>query len=541
MPKTATTTSINDVLDGHVALDLECIDRIYLNAYVPNLQVGGQVATFLRDHLGYPIPSSALFKKIGDRFRQAVTGFAEENHIPILRLKRPDRTRWGDRKLDHVQPYFDKATGPGVVAIVQTQEIQKVFMGYNRSKKPGVASVAFEKADRAVTVYYFYILDRYFGPGFIKLCTYFPYSGKVWLNGHEWAKRQAARKRLAFTELSNGFAACDDAARLQRLCDRLGPGDAQAFFNRWIKVIPTPLTTTDKRAGYWWQLSMRQIEVSRTIVLDAPRRARAFFEALVADNIAVGRPEQITVVFARQVRRRTKNTPMLFRTRVFTQGTEVKIDYNYKKSRIKQYLKDGLAIRIETVINDPYDLTVMRRLEHLPELVAKARAVNRRLLDIQRAGQGCAIESALFERVSQPYVREGQRTGALRFGDVRAMALVGTLCVATHTVAGFTNRSLRALVAGLLGASYTVSQMTYDLRRLRLHGLIERLPHTNTYVLTHDGIRVAFFYTKTHDRLLVPMLASDHPHAPAQLRSALRVIDRTVDDYVTTARMKEAA
>lgn len=121
------------------------------------------------------------------------------------------------------------------------------------------------------------------------------------------------------------------------------------------------------------------------------------------------------------------------------------------------------------------------------------------------------------------------------------MALAGALSVATHTVAGFTNRSLRALVAGLLGASYTPSQMTYDLRRLRLHGLIERIPHTNTYTLTPDGTRVAFFYTKVHDRLLTPLLAADHPPAPPQLRAALRTVGDFVEDYVANARLKEAA
>ena len=119
--------------------------------------------------------------------------------------------------------------------------------------------------------------------------------------------------------------------------------------------------------------------------------------------------------------------------------------------------------------------------------------------------------------------------------------LAGALCVATHTVAGFTNRSLRALVAGLLGGSYGAAQMTYDLRRLRLHGLIERLPHVNTYVLTRDGIRWAFFYTKVHHRLFAPLLAGDHPSDPPPLRGALRVIDNTVADYVTSARIKEAA
>jgi len=539
----AAVVNINDVLDGHVALDLDCLDRLYLNAYVPNLQVGGQVVTFLTQHLGNEVPSPVLFKRIGDRFRQAVAAFAQGQGIPLLRLKRPDRTRWDDRKLDHVRPHLEQAQRDGrygVVAIVAAQEVQKVFMGYQRGKDTHGKAVnfGFDKADRAVTVYYFYVLDADFGPGFIKLCSYFPYPAKVWLNGHEWAKRQAAKAGLAVTELANGFAACEQPERLRAICDQLGPAEIQGFFDRWITQIPTPLTATDRAAGYWWELSMRQVEVSRTIVFDDPRRARGFFEALVADNVGIGRPEQVAILFARQVRTTTKEP---FRTRVFGPGTEVKMDFAYKHSRVKQYLKQGRALRIETVINKPYDIGVLARLEHLPELVAKARAVNGRLLMLQRAGQGCAIETALFERVSQPYVREGQRTGALRFGDPRAMALAGALCVMVHAVAGFTNKSLRSLVAELLGADYTSAQMTYDLRRLRLHGLITRLPGTHTYVTTPDGLRVAAFYTKLGTRVLAPLLAADRPPAPIQVRRALATLDRAVNDYVTNARLGTAA
>ena len=536
--------NINDVLDGHVALDLSCIDRLYLNAYVPNLQVGGQVVTFLTEHLGNEVPSPVLFKRIGDRFRKAVAAFADANDVPVLRLKRPDRTRWDDRKLDHVRPHVEAADRQGrfgVVAIVAAQEVQRVFMGYARGKGEHGKAVnfGFDKADRAVTVYYFYVLDPDFGVGFIKICTYFPYPAKVWLNGHEWAKRQADRSGLGYRSLANGFAACDDPAALQAICDRFGPADVQGFFDRWMAHIPTPLDARDRAGGYWWELSMRQVEVSRTLCFDDPRRARGFFEALVTDNIGIGRPEQVAVVFARQVRKTTREP---FRTRVFTPGTEVKMDFAYKHSRVKQYLKEGRALRIETVINKPHDIGVLARLEHLPELVAKARGVNSRLLMIERAGQGCAIGSALFERIQQPYNREGQRTGALRFGDVRAMALAGALSVVVHAVTGFTNKSLRSLVAGLLGQDYTPSQMSYDLRRLRLHGLIRRLPRTNTYLTTPEGLRVALFYTKVHDRVLRPLVATaDQPPAPIKLRRALATIDRAIADHVTNARLGAAA
>ena len=534
--------NINDVLDGHVGLDLACIDRLYLNAYVPNLQVSGQVVTFLTAHLGFPIPSPALLQKIGNRFRRDVKAFAADRDIPILHLKKPDRTRWDDRKLDHVRPYFEAAEAEGrfgVVAIVATQEFAWVFSAKNRSSTPGVVSFDFVKEDRRVGMYYFYVLDPEFGPGFIRICTYFPYPSRVWVNGHEWAKRQAAREHISFCELANGFASSDDPAALQAICERLGPGDVHAFFDHWTRVIPTPFTEADREAGYFFELSMRQVEVSRTLVFDDPRRARGFFEALVADNIGVGRPEEIRAVFVPT--KRGARTPIPSQTRVFAPGTEVKMDFTFKHSRIKQYLKEGRALRIETVINKPADLGILARLEHLPELVERARAVNDRLLRIERAGQGCAIGSALFERIHQPYVREGQRTGALRFGDQRAMALAGALCLVVHAVTGFTNKSLRGRVAGLLGRDYSSSQMSYDLRRLRLHGLIERSPGTNSYALTPEGIRVAVFYTKVRARLLGPLLEADQPPAPVELRRALDTIEHVLGDYVNNARLGVAA
>jgi hypothetical protein len=165
----------------------------------------------------------------------------------------------------------------------------------------------------------------------------------VWVNGHEWAKRQATVQGLAFTELANGFASCDDPAALQAICDRLGEADLQRFFDRWLARIPTPLGLADQAAGYWWELSMRQIEVSRTLVLDAPRQARAFFEALVADNLDLGRPDQVKLIFGRRIR---KDTPGSFATKVVTRGVEVAVNVFYQHSRIKQYLKEGRALRV---------------------------------------------------------------------------------------------------------------------------------------------------------------------------------------------------
>jgi hypothetical protein len=245
---------------------------------------------------------------------------------------------------------------PSVVAIGCAQEFQWVLTGTRRKTSNGAPLFGFDRTERRVSVFYFYVLDAEFGAGFIKICTYFPYPAKVWVNGHEWAKRQATKAGLTFTELANGFATCEQPGRLQAICDRLNAAKIQAFFERWMRRIPTPLTATDRTGGYWWELSMRQIEVSRTIVFDAPRRARGFFEAVVADNLDIGRPDEVKVIFGRkQIRRNTRSE---FATKVVTRGTDVTINAFYKHSRIKQYLKEGRALRIETVINLPHFSTL---------------------------------------------------------------------------------------------------------------------------------------------------------------------------------------
>jgi hypothetical protein len=531
--------TVTDVLDGHVALDIQCPDRIYLNCYVPKLQTSAQVVAFLSDHLGYPFPSPALFRKLGEGFRKAVASFAAQHHIPVVRFGKDDV----GSKLEVMRPYLDRqaSTGRcGVAAIGVAQEFQRVWTAYERQTSTGTPQWWFTKDDRRVSCYYFYLYDLDFGPAFVKICTYFPYPAKIWINGHEWAKRQASHAGIGFTELSNGFAATADPPALQQICDRLGPGVINVFVQRWLALLPQPFTDADRDAGYWWETSMRQVEFARTIVFDAPRHARGFFEALIADNLDLGRPHNVEIIFNRRIRR---DTPGTFRTAIDRRDNGgVVVNIFYKHSRVKQYLKDGRAMRIETVINAPRDVGCNARLPNLDELAGKARAINTRILDAERVGQGCVLASPAFERIAHPAVdAAGRRTPALRFGDPRVMALTGALCQTLLAATGFTNKSLRALITGLLGSDYRPGQMTYDLRRLRLAGLIHRLPHTNHYTLTTDGIRIAIAYTKIYNRLLVPLTAANQPQAPLELRQALRTLDHHVDDYIARAHLKPAA
>jgi hypothetical protein len=367
------------------------------------------------------------------------------------------------------------------------------------------------------------------------------------LNGHEWAKQQARQVGLGFASLDNGFLACDDPERLQAICDGLGPADVQRFFDRWSAHLPWPLTLDDRAAGYQHRLSIWQLEVSRTQVFDRPVQGRHFFEAVIRENLDLGRPDRISLLFPQRITRRTPAPKHGYRTRVITTGIAPSLHVEYKHTDVKQYFKEERALRTETTINDPTDFQSKKALETLPQLRATGARINEQVLAVERVSQDCSLGGDALAQLQTPRQQDGRRIPALRFGDPRVLALFQALCGFAHLPAGFRNRDLRPHVAGLVGrdlTTYSRGAMTYDLRRLRLHGLIERVPRTHRYTLTSFGLRVAFFCSKVSLRILRPGSAAigDPPDdLPHPLRDALRRLDQAIDQLCAAAQLQPEA
>ena len=235
-----------------------------------------------------------------------------------------------------------------------------------------------------VNHYYFYGIDEDFGPFFLKFCTYFPYNAKLCINGHEYVKRQLAKEGIPFEALDNGVLSCANPTRLQQLCDGLSAHKIDALLRKWLTRIPHPFTPEDRAAGYRYDISILQAEFSLTQVLDRPSTGRVFFEEVIRENLDIGRPDHVQLIFERRI---TKQTPGRFRTRVITEGVTPSLHIDYKRSRIKQYHKEGRALRTETTINDPHDFDIGKRLSNLPALRRIGFQANRRLLDVQRISQ----------------------------------------------------------------------------------------------------------------------------------------------------------
>jgi hypothetical protein len=413
-----------------------------------------------------------------------------------------------------------------VVFIGRAQEKTSLFGTKKRRDTSVDAYRWIVKTTGPVNHFYFYCVDDDFGPFFLKFCSYFPYNAKLCINGNEWAKRQAAKAGIGFTARDNGFAAVDDPAALQAICDRLGPDQIDALLRKWLARLPHPFTAADREAGYRYDLSMLQVEFSLTHMLDKPVSGRIFIEQVIRDNLDIGRPDHVAVVFDRRLMRRgPRATPGPFRTRVITDGVTPSLHVDYKHTRIRQYHKEGTALQTETTINDTTYFSIGKRLTNLPALQEIGFSANRRLLGVQSISHDPITRTDALHAVTTPLTTAtGARIPGLRLGQQRSHALLAALPLFRPQPNGFANKDLRAAMADLRAIppdQLSTGQMTYDLRRLRARGFTTRIPHTHRYTIIDHGLHTAIFLSAVHDLFLPTGLAQlADPSSPAQRRAA---------------------
>ena len=533
--------SVAEILNHHITFELECIDRMYLNVYVPALQCEGGVVGFFRRHRGQPFASSALMDPMTKSFVAATERFAKDHDVPIIQFEKGQRK---DDVMDEQLRHFDQPEG--VVFIGKAQEKTPVFHTQRRrNPETGQAYPWIVRSTAMVNHYYWYCWDRDFGPFFLKFCSYFPYNAKLCLNGHEYAKQQLRQEEIEFQALDNGFVSCADAERLQAICDQLGPEQIDGLLRRWLARLPHPYTPLDREAGYRYDLSILQAEFSLTQILDRPLSGRIFFEEIIRENLDLGRPDKVQLIFNRRV---MKRTPGHFRTRVLTHGVIPSLQVDYKNSRIKQYFKQVSGVsevgaRTETTINNTRDFYLGKRLCNLPALRQVGFQANRRLLEVEHLSHNCAMGEEAMHQLNRPVEVNGQRTSALRTTDLRVLALWHLLVWFRLLPCGFANRELREQLAVLTGqtpATITQGRMTYDLRRLRLHGMIERIPKTHRYRVTQFGLRAALFFTRAHARLYRPAVAETTANGPppsSRLGHQFQKLEDEIDNYVQKAKL----
>src|SRR5213592_766388 len=426
--------NIGDLLEGHVTLQLQSLDRLYLNGYVAPLQHGAGLVRFLSQHRGNPIASPALLGHLTGQFVANVRHFARNHHIPLFPFRHQE-----------------------------------------------------SKDQRA----------------------------------HQLRRQRAVRDAVVFIGVA------------------LGPSQLQSFLAKWQDRLPLPLSASDRAAGYDYKLSVRQLEVSLTQIMDRPVAGRQFFEEVIRDNLDLGRPDRVQLIFPRKI---IRTTPGSFRTRILREGVHPSLHVSYKHFDLKQYYKEGRGLRTEGTFHDPGDFAVNKGIENLPSLKELGHQINQRLLEVERVSQNCGLSAGSIQRVVQPTVtKDGQRAPGLKFGDPRVMALMLVLCQFRSVIEGMRNRELRRQVASLLGVSveqYSSGQASYDLRRLVRKGLLCRALNSQRYDLTPYGWKLARLYARLEARIFRPALtAMNGPPAfvPGKLRQTLSALDSQFDQLISQA------
>src|ERR1700681_2788408 len=276
-PKTKLPQTVAEVLSKHVTLEVESIDRMYLNAIVPRLQIVEGALRFLRQQRGAKVASTNAVEPMTRSFVQAIEQFVHEHQIPMVSFQKGQRKDELAAQMRARFPHRD-----GVVFVGKAQEKCTVYRTEKRhNPKTQRAYAWIVKSTALVNHYYFYCVDENFGPFFLKFCSYFPYNAKLCFNGHEYAKQQLEREEIAYKALDNGIRSCANPQRLQAICDSLSAAKIDALLRKWLRRLPHPFPARDRQAGYRYQISILQVELSLTQVLDRPVSGRIFFEDVI--------------------------------------------------------------------------------------------------------------------------------------------------------------------------------------------------------------------------------------------------------------------
>ncbi len=494
--------NLNELQEGHISYELSCFDRIYLNLRLPLLCTLGGISLFIRKILGEKLPLVSVFKPFRDQFVENIETFAKDNGLGIHRFAN------NENKEEIAQQHLESrgTRRPGVYFIGKAQEkISVVQGGSAKNEETGGWWYRLRWGKVMANQYYFYIWDDNWGSLFIKFSSYAPFAGRVCLNGHEYVKRQLEKQRIPYEALDNGVKSCADPGKAQQIANNITASKIENTIRDWLKIIPTPITILKNRIKIRYEISMLQIEYALTQVWKKAQNGRQFFEQAIRENLDLGRPERVGLIFRKRITKRSKQKR--FMTRVMQYGTIPVYHIYYKLNKLKQYFKEAISLRTELTINNPRDFQVGKTLngKNLRALRKVGEATINRLLRVETLSHDPSVSSEKIKALETPAeVGVGKRVSALPRSNTRVQALLNALIGCHLICGGFRNRDLKSRVAQLLGKEepeISTGQMSYDLRRLKGHGVIRKIEGTHRYEVTEEGLRLALFISQVERRV----------------------------------------
>jgi hypothetical protein len=494
---------MNDFVRHHresIRFGYHCFDRMLCNVMIQRLQWPAAVVRFLRDARQADDLTPGYFRNISSQYHTWLTDRALALGVPIV--EPPAKVR----RDEWVEPFFRSLHGEdGTAVILKYRERARIAVSFPRHGN------LIDLVWRYVNVYYFYLQDPQCGRMFLRLCPYFPFNAQVCLNGHEWLARRLHHEGIAFRQKDNAFIDCADPQRLQELADSFSPEPVTQAVDHALSQWLPYFTPVERERDYRHEVFCSQVEYCDNLIFHRQAALHRLFERLLDLNRSIGQPDKLAVIFGRSqswADTRTAQTVVKIipgvRMPVLRSGSQT--------TSIKQYVKDRMLLRTESSTHQLPDLSLRKHIRHLPQVRQVLAQSNHRYLQAQHDVLATYIDRGQLERLRQPTVSPtGRRTPGLHLDDVRLLAVWQALTTIVHLVGHGTFRTkdlLDSVRSTLNRPDYKLSQLRYDLGKLRAKGLVERLPGTQRYRLTAEAYSVGVLYCKLYHRLYAPMTSA---------------------------------
>jgi len=483
-----------------IRFSYSCFDRIILNGSIPFLRHPGGAFCFLKYNRQAEHITRKYLSKISDNYHHWIQDLAYNQGIDIIEPPKDEDVR----REELVEPYFQQlGSRPGIAVFLKCLEGERIAISYAKQ------SDHLALTRRRVLLYYAYLQDPQAGRMFVRICPYFPFNISVWMNGHHWLANQMRQEGIAFRQSDNCFLDCDNPQRLQTLADGLTPEAITAVVESWLARLLPYFSDAEREQGYRHRLYMTQMEYCQNLIFHKRAALDRLFNRLMDLNRDIGRPDKLAIIFGRSQfypDTRTgetilKVTPL--RTPVISAG--------FKSTFLKQYIKDNELMRTEGTSYRLYDLSIKKDIKHLPKVREVLAQANDRYQTVQQDVLETFVDRGQLQELRQATVSaNGRRTPGLRLDDLRLLAVLQALVGFVYLVGKGCFRTSRLLLdaaKALDDPSYRLSQLRYDLGKLRAKGLVVRLPRSQDYQVTSEGYRLAVFYLKLYHRVYAPLTA----------------------------------
>ena len=544
---------LSAVLGQAVQFVYTCWDRIVLNGYLERLQRPEYLVHFFHDVVGIACIEPAVLEQRTNAYKAWVRRTTDEQGIPVLPA--PPK---GVRKDEFVQPFYRRLKGSeGVACVLTSLEQGRTFVSYTPRWKVATGDANYRqiKACRKRFLhYYWYVLDPVMGPMSVRVASYFPFNVTCYLNGHSFIAQQLTRAGVRFRKVDNAFLAVTDVAALQAAADRVTAALLQRRCSYWVRRLAPVFSSAERAAlapGY--RYSMAQMELATDVLFKRSAPLTALFQRACELGVLVGGAERTSHVFGRRINRHYQGT--LQTVLVQRETGHPVIRWYYQTSFAKQYTRGDhhrdRILRTETCSNDARHFGVGRRLDNLPALRDKLRSTNERCLALQAELLASQVDTGQLAALAGPTLIGQRRIPGLKLHDDRVIRVLETLLHPGGFVGDWTTRELHSRLLPrhrLTDSDYRLSQLRYDLSKLRAKGLVERLGTSRRYRLTPNGLKLGVLLVKLRSRLLGPLaelVTTTHPRRPsARLNSvdaAFREVDIALDHLSVALGLIKAA